>query len=171
MENWKPIKNFEDYLVSDCGNIYSNKSKKVLRIHKMKSGYMHINLSKHNKKYSFYVHRLVADAFIPNPKRLPQVNHKDENKGNNNVSNLEWCTCEYNVTYGTVVERKSQKLKEKRNGNKILCIETGVVFPSIKEAAKVMGLYSSEISRVVFKTRKLNTVHGYHFVLLEARDC
>ncbi len=171
MELWKSIKDFEDYLVSDCGNVYSIKSNKIMQLHKMKSGYMHLNLSKNNKKYGFYVHRLVADAFISNPKCFPQVNHKDENKENNNVSNLEWCTCEYNVNYGTARKRTSETLKSRGTGNKIFCVETGVVFPSIKEASKVMGVQSSEISRMVFKTRNIKAVHGYHFELIESRSC
>lgn len=169
MEKWKPIKGFENYLVSDFGNVYSTKAKKKMRLVKMKNGYMHINLSKHNKKHSFYVHRLVAEAFIPNPQELPQVNHKDENKENNNVSNLEWCSNKYNQNYGTLPQRKSEIHKAKNTGNKILCVETGVVFPSIKEAGKVMGICSSEISRMIFKTRNIKSVHGYHFVLLEPR--
>ena len=170
MEDWKPIKDFEVYLVSNLGNVYSTKSKKKMHLHKMKNGYMHINLSKNNKKHSFYVHRLVANAFIPNPKNLPQVNHKDENKENNCVSNLEWCSNQYNQNYGTLSQRKSENLKAKCNGNEVLCVETGVVFPSIKEASRVLGVCSSEISRMVFKTRKINAVHGYHFILLKARN-
>lgn len=170
MENWKPIKDFEDYLASDLGNVYSTKSNKQMHLTKTKNGYMHINLSKGNKKHGFYVHRLVANAFIPNPENLPQVNHKDEDKSNNGISNLEWCTNRYNQNYGTSNKRRSEKLKSRQTGNKILCLETGVAFPSIKEAGKVMGLCASEISRMVFKTRNVYSVHGYHFALLDGKN-
>ena len=66
-----------------------------------KKHYMEVNLSKNNKVTHYLIHRLVAQAFIPNPNNLPQVNHKDENRENNRVDNLEWCTAEYNTNYGT----------------------------------------------------------------------
>ena len=75
-------------------------------------GYMKVNLTKHDKKRTFKVHRLVAIHFLDNPNNLPCVNHKDENKLNNNVDNLEWCTKAYNNSYGTKAKRQSETRKK-----------------------------------------------------------
>lgn len=108
MEKWKDIKNYEGYYqISDAGNV-----KSVERVYKTKKGqrtvpekiralinvhgYLYCELWKENKHQRYAVHRLVADAFIPNVKNLPMVNHLDGNKTNNNVYNLEWCTCSEN---------------------------------------------------------------------------
>lgn len=109
-EIWKSIPDFPNYMVSNLGNVKSlnfgrmNKEK-ILKPHINTYGYYQAHLSKNGKHYYFYIHRLVAQAFIPNPDNLPQVNHKDEDKINNAVSNLEWCTAKYNNNYGTHNER------------------------------------------------------------------
>lgn len=115
-EIWKDIPGFENiYQVSNIGNVKTldkyvnssiknnNKVKRKTKILKQynKNGYLQVSLSKENKRYYFGVHRLVAMAFLPNTNNLPQVNHKDENKLNNKVDNLEWCSAKYNCNYGT----------------------------------------------------------------------
>lgn len=100
-EIWKDIEGYEDlYQVSNMGRVRSLRRNIILR-QGIRNGYERVVLSTNNipKKYS--VHRLVAHAFIPNPDNLPQVNHKDENRTNNCADNLEWCTQEYNINYGT----------------------------------------------------------------------
>ena len=126
VEIWKDIPNFEGYYqASSIGNIRSlsrevnnfigtRKIKgKVLKKKKC-NVYEYVILSKNGKYYSKSVHRLVAEAFIPNPDKLPQINHKDENPLNNCIDNLEWCTNKYNCNYGTrnkrVIENKSNKV-------------------------------------------------------------
>ena len=105
METYRDIQNYEGlYKVSDQGNIMNNKGH-IMRPGKLKKGYHTITLCKEGKRETFLVHRLVAQAFIPNPNNLPQVNHIDENKDNNSVSNLEWCDMDYNIHYGTALER------------------------------------------------------------------
>lgn len=114
-EEWKPIKGFEGlYEVSNFGNILSLKwrggSKPKLMtpiIHK--NGYCNMALSKNGVIKRCLVHRLVAEAFISNPYNLPQINHKDEIKTNNHVSNLEWCTQAYNNVYGTRLSKIARK--------------------------------------------------------------
>lgn len=107
---WKTIENFENYQVSDTGLIRNKKTNLILKttIKRKHSlyGYEMVYLYNNQGRKCFMVHRLVALAFIPNPNNYPQINHKDENSLNNNVSNLEWCTAKYNANYGTIGERK-----------------------------------------------------------------
>ena len=93
------------------GNSWFLKKGRLLKLLKDSNGYFYVNLSKDGVNKHASVHRLVALAFIPNLNNLPQVNHKDENKENNRIDNLEWCTHEYNQNYGTKKERTSKKMK------------------------------------------------------------
>lgn len=88
-------------------------------IWKNKKGYCLVTLSKNGTQKNFQVHRLVALHFLPNPNNLPQVNHKDENKLNNNVENLEWCSHSYNVNFGTRNERISDKNTNGKRSKKV----------------------------------------------------
>lgn len=97
MEIWKNIDGFENYQVSIWGNI-RNKNR-ILTPYVTQKGYLKIGLSKNGKNYKKRVHRLVAEAFIPNPHNLPQVNHKDGNPKNNSITNLEWCTNQENKSH------------------------------------------------------------------------
>lgn len=117
IEIWKDIEGYEGlYQVSNFGNVKSlnyNRSgkEKILKPQKNKNKYLHISLCKNKNQKTFTIHRLVALAFIPNLHNYPCVNHIDENKENNHVDNLEWCTHEYNMNYGTLKERQSEKRK------------------------------------------------------------
>lgn len=116
-ETWKPVVGYEGlYEVSDTGLVRSlnwerTKQVRVLRPGNVGRGYLFVQLSKDGHVKNFLVHRLVAQAFIPNPQCLPQVNHKDEDKENNSVANLEWCTARYNINYGTCSKRMAEKLR------------------------------------------------------------
>ena len=99
-EIWKNINGYENYQVSNLGNVKSCKRNKMLKPYKDIWGYLRVTLHDKNGSKHFKIHRLVAKCFIPNPNNLPQVNHKDENRLNNNVNNLEWCTAKYNSNYG-----------------------------------------------------------------------
>ena len=107
-ERWVDIKEYEGlYKISDYGRVKSLKRPWVvkdiiIKVSYDKDGYVQVHLSKYNTQVTQKVHRLVAQTFIPNPDNLPQVNHKNEfEKDNNHISNLEWCTNEYNQKYGT----------------------------------------------------------------------
>ena len=127
VEVWKDIEGYEGlYQVSDLGRVrsldrvvrganaystdYTIRLKgRILNKGTALNGYQFVVLSKEGKHKHATVHRLVAEAFIPNPDNLPEINHKDENKANNVVSNLEWCDRSYNVNYGTSLEKRSRK--------------------------------------------------------------
>lgn len=108
-EIWKDIEGYEDlYQVSNRGKVRSLRRNIILRQGITSNGYKSVNLYKNKGYKHFRIHRLVAEAFLPNPNNLPFVNHKDENKLNNCVENLEWCDGKYNLNYGTRGKRISQ---------------------------------------------------------------
>ena len=115
----KDIKNYEGlYGITSCGKVWSYKSKKFLKQGVNKIGYLYVNLCKNGKRKSYVIHRLVAMAYLPNPENLPEINHKDENKTNNCLQNLEWCNRKYNINYGTRNEKlKKPILQFDLNGN------------------------------------------------------
>ena len=110
-EIWKDIEGYEGlYQVSNTGKVKSfrGNKEKILKATVMPHNYRRVQLSKDGKNRGFFVHRLVAKAFIPNPDNLPIINHKDEDPSNNNMENLEWCTYKYNSNYGTSKQRISR---------------------------------------------------------------
>ena len=103
---WKEIDGTDgSYLISDDGKVFSAKTNKILRSQVQSNGYCRIELTIDGIRRKEFIHRLVAEAFIPNPNNYPIINHKDENPSNNRVENLEWCTYEYNSNYGTCQEK------------------------------------------------------------------
>jgi len=95
-EEWRVIEDFENYEVSDLGNIYSIKSGKLLKLLLNPGGYLIVTLCAEDKRISKTVHRLVAQTFVPNPKNLPIIDHINKNKKNNKVSNLRWSSVSTN---------------------------------------------------------------------------
>lgn len=141
-EYWKYIKGYEGlYQVSNFGRVKSNKfgKERILKPFTNSTGYLLVSLCKDGKVKAFTVHRLVAEAFIDNPDNLPQVNHRDENKLNNNVDNLEWCTNEYNINYGTRTERCSKPVLQYTLDGEFVR-----EWPSIMEAAR-NGYYQGHV--------------------------
>lgn len=99
-EIWKDVEGFQGYKISNLGRVKSyHNNTTIIRKSNIVVGYKHLMLSKNKKKYNFYIHRLVAEAFIPNPENKPEINHIDGNKLNNNISNLEWCTRKENCQH------------------------------------------------------------------------
>lgn len=122
-EIWKDIPGYEGkYQVSNLGRVRSldriddenHFRKGQIMKAKLLRGYARVPLRDGKKQKDYQVHRLVALAFIPNPDNLPQVNHKDQNPGNNCVDNLEWCDAKYNINYGDRNEKVSKKLKGRK---------------------------------------------------------
>lgn len=134
-------------------------------------GYLFVNLSKDGKQQQFYIHRLVATMFIPNPKNLPIVNHKNELKYDNVWTNLEWCTHKYNTNYGTCLKRMSEKRKGEKHpmygrtgsksprARKVICLETKQIFGCAKDAQGWLG--KGGVANCL--TGRSKTAGGYHW--------
>ncbi len=160
LEIWKDIEGYEGlYQVSNLGNVKSlgnggsNASReKLLKTHKNQKGYLRVRLCKEGKTKNHLIHRLVAVEFIENPNNYSQLNHRDEDKTNNQVTNLEWCDCLYNINYGTRNQRISKQ---------VLCLETGVVYPSLSEAARQLGFSFSTISSAC--NGRYKRAYGFHW--------
>lgn len=163
-EIWKEIEGTNGmYQVSNLGNVKSfTRFKKggLLKFGYFSNGYLFAHITINGKRRSYLVHRLVAEAFIPNPENLSQVNHKDENKTNNAVDNLEWCDCKYNNNYGTHMERIKEK-NRLSHGRPVYCVELDRVFHSAMEAARFVGRNGTNISAVCRGKEK--TSAGYHW--------
>lgn len=129
----KEIKDFPGYYVSDKGKVYSAKwgDLKPLSPGDTGKGYQMVQLCKDAKTHNKYVHRLVAEAFIPNTKNLPQVNHLDENKHNNSVENLEWSSPEDNLRYS--------------NCRPVMDLTTGAIYPSAIDASKALNIHRTTV--------------------------
>lgn len=162
-EIWKDIDGYEGlYQVSNLGRVKSLprngtvKTEKIMRLTRTPKGYLNVCLTKSKHQNPQRVHRLVAKAFIPNPYALPQVNHKDEDKTNNKVSNLEWCDNRYNCTYNGREKKVATKLCRK-----VRCIETGIVYDSILQASADTGIVKSNIIHVC--QGKYKQIKGFHF--------
>ena len=172
MELWKDIQDYEGlYQVSNFGRIKSLSRKALRRYGTYRNvrerilkpqidTYLHVKLYKDGKGVSKPIHRMVAEAFLANPDKLPQINHKDENKHNNHLSNLEWCTAKYNGNYGTSSKRIARKLK-KRVTQYDLDNNFIVEYESLKQLKEVKGFDSGLISCVCRGIYK--QAYGYKF--------
>ena len=145
--------------VNDNGRVYEKPVKECeLSQSTHSAGYKTVGLTRNGKTENAYVHRLVAEAYIPNPQNLPFINHKDEDKANNFVTNLEWCTVQYNNTYGDKNERQANAIRGRkhtqehiekiRRGNmgkhgkqkEVICVDDGKHFPSYADASLYYGI-------------------------------
>lgn len=160
MEKYKDVAGYEgNYKISNYGKVISLrrngtvKKDKYISIQKNIDGYSVCTLYKNNKRKMYRVCRLVAKEFIPNPFKLPCVNHKDESKDNDYIDNLEWCSVKYNINYGTAIERGAIK-RGKRVGQYSIYGELIKTFITQAEAQKQTGFRSRGISRCCLGQRK-----------------
>lgn len=175
---WKNVDGFDkNYQISNFGDVRIKRadgSLKSLKPTKFGKGYLHINLVKDGKQKSFQIHRLVAEAFVPNPKNLPIINHKDENPLNNYAENLEWCTYSYNINYGTRLERYRKTCKQNHSTERFLetmkargrsCAEKEVLcldeqmnivakYKSVADGARVIGVHPETIRSIMRKNKE-----------------
>lgn len=146
------------YAITEDGKVWSYKNQRYLKPYNSGNGYLKVGLIKDGVRHQYYVHQLVAQTYITNddPENKVQVNHKDENKHNNSVSNLEWTTPKENTNYGSRTERMA-----KTHCKPVLCVELNKVFNSQVEASKELGVNAVSIGMCV--NGKLKTAGGYHW--------
>ena len=151
-DEWKSIIRFESYKVSRKGNVINHYGK-LLSQCPNKKGYMRVWLNNDNiKSKQFFVHRLVAEAFIPNPNDYPTINHKDKNTANNFAENLEWCDDTYNKRYS----QARQVIQYDIYGNQIKCWE------AIADIELELGFATTNISKCC--KGKIKSSNGYIFL-------
>lgn len=176
-EVWKKINGFNDYLVSNFGQVRSmKKNKDIILMPKIGNAkhYLQVTLFKNKKRYYFLVHRLVAKAFIPNPEKKSQVNHKNGIKTDNCIENLEWCTCSENSHHAYKVLHRRGAMFGKRGAKNhlsriILQIKNNIVINSFYgsgEASRITGIDKTTISKCCRGARK--TAGGYQWKYKEA---
>lgn len=163
MKRIVPIKGYEkEYMISDDGMVFRIEADglRAIKNHIDRDGYYRVCLCKGSKKENFLVHRLVAVMFIPKvDNSYTVVNHKDENKQNNNVDNLEWCTVAYNNLYNDGQLRRGNSRRKP-----VIAFKNGenIRFESITEASKVLGTQHGNIISCLQGKRK--TAKGYSFI-------
>ena len=161
-EEWRDIEGWEGlYQISNLGRVYSCANRNYKKLTIRKTGYVVVSLicRSKNMRKQYKVHRLVAQAFIPNPNNLPCINHKDENKENNRVDNLEWCTNKYNSNYGHCREKISKALMGNKNG----IVNSEEKWKNHSEAAKLLWQnpeYRKKVSLAL--SGENNRMYGKH---------
>ena len=150
----KDIKNYEGlYAITSCGKVWSYKRKKFLKP-RSNRGYLQVCLRKDGERKNYRIHRLVAEAYIPNPNNYDTVDHIDFNRTNNCVNNLQWMSGSENC-------RKRRDYKRFDTSKPVRCIELNTIYPSATEAARCLNLDQSSISKAC--RGKLKRTGGYHW--------
>lgn len=167
MEEWREVLGFDTlYEVSNEGRVRTRRSKEkgyTAEYHIVEpldngNGYLRFNWKLKGNQRTIYLHKLVAEYFVNNPRHLCEVNHKDENKHNNCADNLEWCSHKYNCNYGTRNSRAGKKNK------RVLCIETDIVYDSISIASEALGVGKSALSNCLNGRSKSCCGYSWRYV-------
>lgn len=159
-EIWKDIPNFNGYQASCQGRIFSQKRNKVLKTNKNEKGYLRVNLSVNGKRTSQRVNRLIAMTFLDNPDNLPEVNHKNGNKEDNTVNNLEWCTHLYNMQEAyknnQIPPRKANKTSFTPKQVLKYDLDNNLLnkYNTLSEASKLNNINPQTLSRYCLNQRK-----------------
>ena len=166
----KTIKGYEGlYSITEDGRVWSHRKAQFKNPQDNGHGYKYVQLKVNGYCKNFYIHRLVAEAFIPNPENKKEVDHIDNNTENNVVTNLRWATPKENQGYRTLESKKNSAEKiRKALSRPVLCVELNQVFSSIRAAARALNLNSiSGIRSCVNKDGKYKTTAGYHWEYAE----
>ena len=165
-EIWKDIDGFEGrYQVSNLGNVKNYRS--VLKGGSFSNGYKFVNLTKAPyDSHNYLIHRLVAEAFIPNPLHLEVVNHLDGNKENNSVDNLEWCTAAQNIAHAIEIGLIESQCKIRRKVT-ISNSDQNITFNSMKECASFFGFKKSWLHDRLYRFGNDFSFNGYSFHIHE----
>lgn len=162
-EIWKVIPGFENYEVSSCGRIRNKETRYEIKPILSSSGYLTVRIRKNHGDYNkpaVNIHRAVAEAFVPGGSKELQVNHKDGDKLNNNVDNLEWCTRKENAQYAMRLGLFNPEPPDPPK-RKVRIVESGEIFDSIRECAKAINVAEQHIWACLNGVR--NTRNGLHF--------
>lgn len=165
---FKPYKDNPNYLIFDDGRVYSLYRNRFLKPRQTEDGYLQVRMTVNSKSRLFRIHRLVAEMFIPNPNNLETVNHKDEDKTNNCVNNLEWMSKIDNLNYGTGRQRSGIAKQGSKNGRAKPVAqytkdnELIRVYPSGADAAKALRNYPQGIKGInACAMGRLHTAYGF----------
>jgi hypothetical protein len=172
-EVWRPVKDYEGlYEVSNFGRVRScgrmilksngvvqNRKSKIRKQVPTRTGYLQVNLSKNNIQKMVTFHKLVAQAFLPNPKGYSEINHKNEDKSDNRARNLEWCSRVYNNSYGTIISRIVAKNKNGALSKPIFQVTFSGKIVNFWPLAKEAGRYGFDFSKVAMCARGERSQH------------
>lgn len=160
-EIWRKHPEYTEIEVSTMGRVRTVKGH-YYKISHNNSGYLQVEFRVNGKRIHKYVHRIVVETFIPNPDNLPQVNHKDNDRTNNNVDNLEWCTREYNIAYREKYGTPAKDFVPKSPVYAVnLKTQETLWFESQHEASRVLGLQQPNINAVI--KGRIKQTGGYQF--------
>ena len=163
-EHWRDIPGYNgEYKISNFGRVLSLKGsrERIRPSFKNSRGYSVISLSKNGVHKTFKIHRLVAESFIQNPEKLSEINHIDGNKQNNRAENLEWVTRKENIRHS--IEVLGNKPKGPLQPRKVRCVETGVIYDSLKDAASSVNGASSNLCNMLNGNNRSKRFGGFHW--------